>query len=201
MNCRRYRQAGGVALVGLALLASVSCSKTVRDGRSPGYVVIERVQAAPGNTTEFKDLLESDVVTKGSIFEDLARLQVHVAMKDAGTLSSPIEPGANNLITLERYHVSYVRSDGRGTQGVDVPYAFDGAMTGTIGRDTITLGFVLVRAQAKAEAPLLALRNMGGSLLISTLAQVTFYGHDQVGNAVTATAQISVNFADWADPQ
>jgi len=40
----------------------------------------------------------------------------------------------------------------------------------------------------------------GGALIISTIAEVTFYGHDQVGNQVSVTGTISVNFADWADP-
>jgi hypothetical protein len=189
-----------VALVGLALLASVSCTETVRQGRSPAYLVIDRL-VAKGNGTDFKELLESDVVTQGTFYEDLGQVSLHLALKDIGTTSNPTEPSAYNLITLDRYHVNYVRSDGRNTQGVDVPYAFDGGLTGTVGADSISLAFVIVRAQAKAEAPLLALRGMGGALVISTIAEVTLYGHDQAGNAVTAVGRISVNFADWADPQ
>ena len=37
--------------------------------------------------------------------------------------------------------------------------------------------------------------------MISTLAEVTFYGTDQAGRDVVATANISVNFADWGDPE
>jgi hypothetical protein len=199
MNCRRYRQAGKVALVGLLLLAPVACGKTAREGRSPSYLVVDRLRAAPGASTEFKDALESDVVTKGSIFEDLAQVQLHVALKDAGSASAPTEPSANNLVTIDRYHVTYLRSDGRNVQGVDVPYAFDGAVTGTVGKDGTSLSFVLVRAQSKTEAPLLALRGMGGALVVSTIAEVTLYGRDQVGNSVAVTGRISVNFADWAD--
>jgi hypothetical protein len=84
---------------------------------------------------------------------------------------------------------------------VDVPYAFDGAASATVrGGVTTTIGFTLVRAQAKLEPPLLALRGAGGALLISTIAQITFYGTDQAGNQVSVTGTISVNFADWADP-
>jgi hypothetical protein len=35
---------------------------------------------------------------------------------------------------------------------------------------------------------------------LSTIARVTFFGTDQTGREVTAVGQISVNFADWADP-
>lgn len=202
MNCRRYCQAGGVALAGLALLVSVSCSKTVREGRSPAYLVIEQLQGASGaEAAKFDETLQSDVVTKGGIFEDPGRVVLHVALKDAGPAASPTEPSANNLITVDRYRITYIRADGRNTQGVDVPYAFDGAATGTIGKDSSVLTFVAVRAQAKVEAPLLALRGLGGALVISTIAEITFYGRDQVGNAVTVSGKMSVNFADWADPQ
>ena len=58
-----------------------------------------------------------------------------------------------------------------------MPYGFDGAATGTFGSDGGVLTFALVRAQAKLEAPLKALRGGGGAIVISTIAEVTFYGH------------------------
>ena len=62
------------------------------------------------------------------------------------------------------------------------------------------LGFELVRHQAKEEAPLKALANGGGSINISTIAQITFYGRDQAGNDVSVTGSITVDFADFGDP-
>jgi hypothetical protein len=41
---------------------------------------------------------------------------------------------------------------------------------------------------------------IAGAGVISTLAHVTFFGHDQTGREVSVTGTISVNFADWADP-
>jgi len=68
-------------------------------------------------------------------------------------------------VTITRYHVEYVRTDGRNTPGVDVPYAFDGATTGTIPiNGNITLGFELVRSISKEEAPLVALRTSSAVL-------------------------------------
>lgn len=201
MNCRRYRQAGTVALVAAALAASVSCTAKVREGKSSSYLVIDSLKAVAGPETEFEDTLSSDVQTKGGVYEDTGKVKLHVALKDIGTTDSPTEVTANNLITIERYRVSYVRSDGRNVQGTDVPYAFDGAITGTIGAEASELSFVIVRAQAKLEAPLLALRGLAGAVAISTIANVTFYGHDQVGNDVSVTGSISVNFTDWADPE
>ena len=47
---------------------------------------------------------------------------------------------------------------------------------------------------------ILRLVSGGGSKVISTIGQITFYGHDQVGNDVSVTGAISINFADWGDP-
>jgi len=55
----------------------------------------------------------------------------------------------------------------------------------------------LVRAQAKLEAPLLALRQQGGQVVVSTIAEVTMYGTDQAGRDVSVQAKIGVNFADF----
>jgi hypothetical protein len=78
-----------------------------------------------------------------------------------------------------------------------VPFAFDGAVTLTI-TGTGSADFTLVRIQAKQEAPLEALAHGGGQNTISTIAQVTFYGHDQTGRGVTVTGNIEVDFSDWA---
>ena len=90
----------------------------------------------------------------------------------------------------------------KNTQGVDVPYAFDGGVTFTVAnaQTPSVATFSIVRAQAKLESPLLNLAGQGGALLISAIAEVTFFGRDQTGNDVSVTGTISINFADWADP-
>ena len=126
-------------------------------------------------------------------------MRMTAAMRD---VTNPTGPTSNNAITVNRYRVTSRRSDGRNTPGVDVPYAFDGAVTFTVTPgDEQTVPFNLVRVQAKAEAPLSALRGNGGAMVISTLADVTFYGRDQAGRDVSVTGTIGVNFADWADKE
>ena len=190
----------------VALLFISGCGEQATQGKAPSYLQVSQLQAASGAKPQtYSTLLESDVVTNvkvdsmlvPTIYEDLGQVTLRMAMKDPTTL---IGPSAANTITINRYHVEFVRSDGRNTQGVDVPYSFDGAMTGTISTVDTSLSFVLVRAQAKLEAPLMALRNAGGAMVVSTIARITFYGQDQAGNAVSVTANISVNFADWGDP-
>jgi hypothetical protein len=103
-------------------------------------------------------------------------------------------------VTFNRYRVTYVRSDGRNTPGVDVPHAFDGAITVTVGDEPVTATLTLVRIQSKLENPLLPLVGAGGALAITTLAEVTLYGADQAGREVSTSGRISVTFADWGDP-
>jgi hypothetical protein len=184
---------------GLCVLLCGSCGTVVREGRGASYLIIDLLSAASGATPgTFGNVLQSDVITKGSIYEDNGQVTFRIALKDIGT---PSGPTTNNEITITSYRVTFTRADGRNTPGVDVPYAFDGGMTGTVRIGTqLSLNFVLVRAQAKLEAPLAALGGMGGAVIISTIAEVTFYGHDQAGNQVNVTGTISVNFADWADP-
>lgn len=202
------------ALVAMASILSGSCGSLVKQGRSSSYVIINSLTAASGaKPQEFGNVLSSDVVTNvkttiggvevfvATVFADNGQAVVKLGLKDIGQGTSPASPTTNNQITLTRYRVVYTRSDGRNREGVDVPYAFDGAITHTVQSEPASFGFTLVRIQAKEEAPLRALRNLGGAVTISTIAEVTFYGHDQTGTDVTVTGFISVNFADWGDPQ
>jgi hypothetical protein len=206
-----------VALGGLLVLVlagGISCGRlNSESGKSPSYLYIEQLAASSGAKPDnFSNVLQSDVITNikvlvgteqvftPTIYEDMGRVVLRMALKDVGSANAPTTPTYVNAITVTRYRVVFQRSDGRNTQGVDVPYAFDGAATGTFDSNGGTLTFALVRAQAKIEAPLKALRNGGGDILISTIAEITFYGHDQNGNDVSVTGTMSINFADWGDP-
>jgi hypothetical protein len=179
-----------VAGLTLAVLGASACgSATAREGQASSYLTILNLEASAAGESQWDHVLASDVRTNGGIIEDDGRVRMTAAMRD---VTNPNDPTANNAITVNRYRVIYRRSDGRNTPGVDVPYAFDGAVTFTVRPGTEqTVPFNLVRVQAKAEAPLSALAGNGG---------VTFYGRDQVGRDVSVTGTIGVNFADWADP-
>ena len=204
-----------LAITALAA-ATASCGKTAGDSSASTYLVIDSLTAVSGATTGGNQsaTLGSDVLTcvqktvngqqqlVPTIFADPGAVKLRLAAKDV-----TFTPTTNNEVTITRYHVQFIRADGRNTQGVDVPYAFDGAVTATVTTAGVTIGFDLVRAQAKQEAPLIGLvgtgtcgSSNGGAIAISTIAQVTFYGTDRVGNAVSVMGQISVNFANWGDP-
>jgi hypothetical protein len=95
-----------------ALWAAGCGSETVRTGEGPVYVVLNELSAAKGgaSATTFSSTLPSDVVTSGTVYEDLGRVSMSVAAKN---ITAPLT--ANNYITITRYHVDFVRSDGRYT--------------------------------------------------------------------------------------
>ena len=179
-----------IAIRGAALLCALavtSCSDAIRSGQASSYLVMTNLEGPEGTP------VASDVVSdSGGIFADNGTASFALQMKDV--LNSPTD---NNSITLTQYHVDYIRADGHNVQGVDVPFSFDGGVTTTI-FGSGSVNFTLVRIQAKEEAPLKALRLGGGAFSISTIARVTFYGHDQTGREVSVTGNIEVNFADWA---
>ncbi len=191
------------ALAGALVCATLtsSCGDQTRQGQASSYLILTSLQGASGaQPGSAGSTVASDVVTvvNGSptIFSDPGTASFQLALKDPGSSTSPNAPTPNNFITITRYHVQYIRSDGRNVEGVDVPFAFDGGVTTTVS-DTASVGFVLVRNQAKSEAPLKALAVNG--LVISTIARVTFYGHDQTGREVSVTGNIDVSFANFGD--
>jgi hypothetical protein len=105
-----------------------------------------------------------------------------------------------NDVIFDRYRVTYTRADGRVTPGVHVPYPFDGVMNLYVAVNDVGIGnFTLVRDAAKLEPPLMNLRDLGGSVAITTLARVDFYGKDLSGRAISVTGYVTITFADFAD--
>jgi hypothetical protein len=181
-------------LLVVALIAlSSACGEFTREGRSPVVMVVDSLEVNDQGT------LLSDVLTNGSTLNDMAEIQMRLVLKDPGAPGITVNPSLLNSVTITRYRVEYRRTDGRSTQGVDVPYAFDSAATFNIPSDgTGGTVFQIVRHSAKEEAPLKALSSNFD--IISTIAYVTFYGRDQAGNDVSATATIGIDFGDFADP-
>jgi hypothetical protein len=209
----RTRAIAGVALVAASLGLAACASELTRTGSSPAFLIIDSLQGASGaEPDKFGAPLFSDVVTiveqqiggqtvrVPTVFSDLGQARVRQALRNP---NSPTGPSSVNAITINRYRVVFRRADGRNTPGVDVPHAFDGAVTFTVPADGTagTFGFEIVRHQAKQEPPLRNLVGDGGSMIISTIAEITFFGRDQVGNEVQVTGTLSVNFADFGDPQ
>ena len=177
----------------------------VRQGTGSSYLIISTLQGASGAKPD--DLGKPAVLGRGHGRRWLAdrvqrpgRSRVHAGPeRSSSSPTAPTTVSPNQFITVDRYRVTYQRADGRNVPGVDVPYPFDGGMTVTVAGGEVTAGFNLVRVQAKQEAPLRALRNAGAGIF-STIAEVTFFGHDQTGREVSVSGKLSVEFGDFADP-
>ena len=187
-------QAARLGLFALAV-AAASCG-SVREGTGTSFLIVERMEFAPGNDrTQFEATLHSDVNTPGGNFDDLARATFRLGLKDPGPGTAANTPTQNQFITIDRYHVRFFRADGRNTQGVDVPYEFDGAFSATIGDNTVQSSFVVVRHDAKREAPLAILGS--NRVILTIIAEITFYGRDQTGHETLATARASIDFGNY----
>jgi len=210
---RTLKPVAGLGILGLVLGASASCGDAVRQGRAPVYLVIDSLQGANGSKSSptFVSAVLSDVVANlttpppcstdapcPTVFDDPGQVVLHSNLKNLGTVTTPTVPTPYNEVTIYRVHVEYVRADGHNVPGVDVPYPWDGAATGTVPQSgQITLGFELVPHTAKLQSPLYQMR--GTSIILTTIANVTFYGKDQAGNDVTVTGSIQVNFGNFGD--
>lgn len=191
--------------------ASVSCGDAVTQSRSPMLLVVNTLEGAPTGghgANTFTGNLLSDVAVVSTdpacnvpsppascitVFNDVGRVTLASQPKNIS-----IAPTSNNQVTLTRYHVEYKRADGLNTQGTYVPFSFDGAVTGTVPPEgTVQLTFELVRHTAKEESPLVQLRN--SLQIIHAIAYVTFYGQDLVGNAISVTGSMSVDFGNFGD--
>ena len=211
------RRTGIAALLSAITVSSIGCGEVARSGRAPAFLIIEALEADSGADDEdnFSSVLMSDVETIVEVqqggqtfyvptrFNDVGRVRVRMALKNPGVPTAPLGPSTLNEITINRYRVEFRRTDGRNTQGVDVPHAFEGGMTITLcSCGSATEGiFDMVRHVAKSEPPLRNLVGGGAGHYINTVAEVTFFGRDQAGNEVTASGLVTVNFADFGDPR
>ncbi len=200
MRATWFTRAGAAAAI-IAAIVSSSCSDAARRGQSSSQLTIMSIQTARGAgtvpTSFVNGPLLSDVQdATGTIFDDFASVAMRVTLKDLGAPGVAAGPTIMNDVTVTRYRVAFRRSDGRNVEGVDVPRAFDGALTLTIPAGTTgSVVIELVRHVAKLEAPLAALR--GNLNVLSTTAEITFYGRDQAGNDLSASGSILVNFANF----
>jgi hypothetical protein len=210
-------------LIAVAAVAVSGCTPDwATDNDTPFIMEIASIQAggaAAGGSSGVGGEIRSDVLTSGSVFNDDAVVAVNVFRKNnnIGLGVSPVEH-----VYLERYEVLYFRTDGRNTEGVDVPYRITGplgnlrfhtASPGGAGEVEQNVNITIVRHTAKLEPPLSNLRNLftsqpldptaplqiPGQGIITTVAEITIHGRTVQGDGLRATGRVQVSFADFAD--
>lgn len=185
------KTASRIALM-LALGLAGCTADYVKVGNAPVELIIAGITPNP---------MSSDVaISNGGICPDIATLAVANRSKNPN-VTVPQVPQA---IIVNRYEVSYYRSDGRGVPGVDVPYSISGALTSTFdakSSGTDPLFIEVVRRQAKLEPPLIQLAPDGQALIVTMFAKITLYGQTIAGQNVTASASMQIDMANFADNQ
>ena len=142
--------------------------------------------------------LTSDVrLSNGTVCPDLVPLRLENHFKNPAVTNT----GFRHDFTVERYEVRYYRSDGRNTEGVDVPYRISGNLAQEVREESdAVLNLEVVRRQAKLEPPLANLKNAGAGIIVTMFADVTLHARtttDQTTNEINARLQI--DFADFVD--
>jgi len=177
--------------VGAALaLAMAGCSADYVEGdRSTVLLTVESInEGAP----ILSDVRGVDEEHPNTIVNCQTQVEVSARAKNPMQTVAPVQD-----VRLTRYEVSYRRSDGRGVQGVDVPYTISGNMTVTVtaGGDSTTFPVDLIRHQAKLLPPL---SNITGLQIVTMFADVTLSGATISGSNVSAQGSVQVTFADYA---
>jgi len=185
-----------LSLIAVVALAGASC--TAGHATQDNAPVILRIVSINGSAP-----LISDVSDEGVVTANLVPVTVAVRAKNPLVMT----PQVDMAVFMERYEVVYTRSDGRNLPGVDVPFAISGPLNGVVdvadSGNTLDLAVEVVRIQQKLEPPLRNLRGaqqdtLGGTAIAMTvIATVTVYGRTTVGQVVSDSAQLQIDFADF----
>ena len=116
------------------LLLLTSCNKVENDSRSASLLILENLVGTDATGTEANfsqsDVLKVDTTTGGgTVIADSAAATFRVQSLDPAPImgTSPYYD-----VTLDRYTVSYSRTDGKNNPGTDVPYPFEGSLTAVV---------------------------------------------------------------------
>jgi len=145
-------------------------------------------------------VLDSDVrIGEGStgICPDVVAVAVAVRNKNPNAPA----PNVPSAVLLKSYEVRFFRSDGRATEGLDVPYRITGNLAAAVdvaSSGTTDIPIEVVRRQAKLEPPLSTIRQTS---VLTAMAEVTLYGETISGQGVSASGRFQIDFADFGDTE
>ena len=178
-------------VLALGALAMSGCVPDwAEQGDSPNTLLMTGINSGTPITSDVQ-------ISNGSICPDFATLRVENHLKN------PLNTDASfrSDIVIERYDVRYFRSDGRSTEGVDVPFRITGNVAQEIqASNSAVLNLEIVRRQAKLEPPLRNLQGLGGGQVVTMFAEVTLHARSTIQQSLnTATARVQIDFADFVD--
>jgi len=179
-----------VLVTALGALAMIGCTPDwAKQGDAPVVLLMTGINDGQPLTSDIR-------ISNDDVCPDVVPLRVENHFKNPNVTAT----GFRHDYTIERYEVRYFRSDGRNTEGVDVPYRISGNVAQeVIEESAATLQLEVVRRQAKLEPPLANISGFNPPVL-TMFAEVTLHARtttDQTTNAVSARLQI--DFANFAD--
>lgn len=184
------------------IILLLSCNPVENDSTSATVVYLESLMgvdmnANPANYVQSDVLYEDSATGTSTIIADIATATMRAEMLSPALTTVPSQ---YNDVMIDRYVVSYFRSDGRNQPGIDIPHSFEGYLSITLNvGNTESFGFVIVREVAKAETPLINLRDARDAGVLEVTAKVEFYGHDMADRNIKVVGYISIFFANYAN--
>lgn len=187
---RSVMRANAIVVLLGALAASGCVPEWARQGDSPNVLLMTAINSGSP--------INSDVrISSGAVCPDFASLRVE------NHLRNPLNTDASfrSDIVIERYDVRYFRSDGRSTEGIDVPFRITGNVAQEIqASNSAILNLEIVRRQAKLEPPLRNLQGLGGAQVVTMFAEVTLHARSTIQQTTNAaSARVQIDFADFTD--
>lgn len=183
---------GATAALGLVLVTS---------GCTPDYVTgnnaqVNLIVASINGGAQ----LDSDV-RNGEFSSFICEDEVDVSVAVRNKNPNAPAPNVPAAVIVKSYEVRYFRTDGRGTEGIDVPYRITGNLTLAVdvaNSGTTTFPLEVVRRQAKVEPPLSTIFQ---TTVLTVMAEITLYGETVSGQAVSASGRLQIDFADFGDTE
>lgn len=185
-----------ISLITSLTVIMTGCNKIENLSDSGTRLIVDTVTGRALDGTDGSTTVFSDVVTKGTIYNDNAAATLRAELINPETTL----PTSYQDIIVDQIDISYTRSDRpNSVEGKDVPYGFSQKVNFLVELSTsLEYSFVLIQHTAKTESPLVELYYNYEVLKLE--ANMTFYGKDMAGKRVApVTTSISVWCADFAD--
>jgi hypothetical protein len=190
----------GVALATAVAAAGAGCAADyVTGSTAPVNLYIASINGGSVLDADIRNgsalAFDDDPLTNPFICENEVEVAVAVRNKNPNA-PAPAVPSA---VLLKSYQVQYFRTDGRGVEGVDVPYRITGNLSFAVDvatSGTSTVNIEVVRRQAKLEPPLTTINQ---AAILTAMAEITLYGETVSGAPVSASARFQIDFADFGD--
>jgi hypothetical protein len=180
----------GTSLLVVGALAFTGCTPDwAKNGQSEVILLMTTVN-------DGRPLSSDVVILSGAVCPDIIDLRLENHFRNPAVTNT----GFRHDFTVERYEVRYFRSDGRNTEGVDVPFTITGNLAQEVIEESAqVMPLEVVRRQAKLEPPL---RNLvtGGPIVVTMFAEITLHARTTTGQVTNpVSAKLQIDFANFVD--